>query len=59
MGHAVSKSVYISSKSNTIKTYTRSSGIGLATIRMSAKRGAKVVVTTRNLTALKELVNEL
>lgn len=36
-----------------------SSGIGLVTARMAAKKGAKVVVAARNENALQELVEEL
>lgn len=36
-----------------------SSGIGLATARMAAEKGAKVVVAARNLDALEQLVQEL
>lgn len=36
-----------------------SSGIGLATARIAAKKGAKVVLAARNEDALKELVKEL
>lgn len=36
-----------------------SSGVGLVTARMAAKRGAKVVVAARNESALQELVREL
>lgn len=36
-----------------------SSGIGLVTARMAAKKGAKVVLAARNETALQKLVNEL
>ncbi|MED4853012.1 SDR family oxidoreductase [Caldifermentibacillus hisashii] len=36
-----------------------SSGIGLATARIAAKKGAKVVLAARNEDALKDLVNEL
>ena len=36
-----------------------SSGIGLVTARMAAKRGAKVVLAARNENALRELTNEL
>lgn len=36
-----------------------SSGIGLATVRMAAEKGAKVVAAARNEEALTELVNEL
>lgn len=36
-----------------------SSGIGLATARMAAKKGAKVVVAARNADALRQLVDEI
>jgi short-subunit dehydrogenase len=36
-----------------------SSGIGLVTARMAAKRGAKVVLTARNQEALRELAREI
>jgi short-subunit dehydrogenase len=36
-----------------------SSGIGLVTARLAAKRGARVVVTARNEAALRQLVQEL
>lgn len=36
-----------------------SSGVGLVTARMAAKRGAKLVLAARNEVALKELVTEL
>lgn len=36
-----------------------SSGIGLATARMAAERGAKVVLVARNQSALRDLTNEL
>lgn len=35
------------------------SGIGLTTARMAAKKGAKVVLTARNETALRELADEI
>jgi NAD(P)-dependent dehydrogenase (short-subunit alcohol dehydrogenase family) len=36
-----------------------SSGIGLVTARMAAKRGARVMLTARNHDALKQLADEI
>jgi NAD(P)-dependent dehydrogenase (short-subunit alcohol dehydrogenase family) len=35
------------------------SGIGLVTARMAARRGARVVLTARNESALRQLANEI
>ncbi|KIO62271.1 hypothetical protein B4065_3200 [Caldibacillus thermoamylovorans] len=46
-------------KDQVIVITSASSGIGLATARIAAKKGAKVVLAARNEDALKDLVNEL